>query len=181
MHIHIPKCFGLNVINIGLRCHINYFVLCKYIYLYAYTQGSWKVTPYCESLHLSRCCECRRVPHYTERGNLASHQYLGEYWGFNFHANDVPPHLAIAVREWLNGHVPGRWMSDLAPCDLFLGVVWRSKSTLPNQRLEGRIRDAMPTIQHEFLVKSVDAVPSRQSSVGLRSWWRMLVPISNFK
>ena len=30
-------------------------------------------------------------------------------------------HFAIVVREWLNGHFPGRWMGrDLTPCDFFL-------------------------------------------------------------
>ena len=33
----------------------------------------------------------------------------------------APPHFAIVAREWLNGHIPGRWMcGDLTPCDFFL-------------------------------------------------------------
>ena len=31
----------------------------------------------------------------------------------------APPHFAIVIREWLNAHFHGRWMSrDLTPCDL---------------------------------------------------------------
>ena len=49
-----------------------------------------------------------------------------------FTQDGVPLHFAIVVREWLNAHFPGRWMSrrgshewlarcpDLTPCDFFL-------------------------------------------------------------
>ena len=39
----------------------------------------------CGSLYPSRCCECGKLSHYAERGNLASYQYLGEYSRFNIH------------------------------------------------------------------------------------------------
>ena len=41
-------------------------------------QDDFKVTPYCGSLHPLRYCDCQKVPHYAERGNLASYKYLGE-------------------------------------------------------------------------------------------------------
>ena len=57
-----------------------------HIHTHTYTQGDWKVAPYCGSLQHTRYREWRKLPHYDERGNLASYQYLGEYWRFNFHA-----------------------------------------------------------------------------------------------
>ena len=39
-----------------------------------------------------------------------------------FVQDGTPPRLAIAVREWLNAHFPGRWMGcDIKPCNFFLG------------------------------------------------------------
>ena len=74
---------------------------------------------------------------------------------------------------------------DLAPFDFFLWAWLRKQiqSTKPTtlEELDGRIREVVSAIPQGFLVKSVDTFLSRQSSVGLRSWWRMLASISNFR
>ena len=37
---------------------------------------------------------------------------------FIFMQVGAPPHFANVVHEWLNAHLPGRWMGrDLTPCD----------------------------------------------------------------
>ena len=95
----------------------------------------------------------------------------------------APPHLTIVIREWLNAHFHGRWMGrDLTPCDFFLWgwlkeQAYSSKPTTLEE-LEGQIREVMSSILQEFLVMSDDTVPSRQSSLSLGGWWRMLAHIS---
>ena len=38
-----------------------------------------------------------------------------------FMLDGAPPHFAVVVGQWLNSHLPGRWIGrDLTPCDLFL-------------------------------------------------------------
>ena len=90
-----------------------------------------------------------------------------------FMQDGSPPHFAIVVREWLNGHFPGRWMGRCGPHEWpdrspdltpFGGLVEGASllykpTTL--EELEGRIREVMFSIPQWFLVKSVDAVPSR--------------------
>ena len=74
---------------------------------------------------------------------------------------------------------------DLTHCDFHLRGWLKEQiySTKPATlvELDGRICELMSAIPQEFLVKSVDAATSRQSSVSLRSWWRMLASISNFR
>ena len=73
---------------------------------------------------------------------------------------------------------------DLTPCDLFLWGWLKEQvySTRPTtlDELEVRIHDVMSSILQEFLVKSVDAVPSWQSSIGLRRWLLLLAHLINF-
>ena len=103
-----------------------------------------------------------------------------------FMQDGAPPRFAIAVHEWPNAHFPERWMGhDITSCNFFLlrwlkEQVYTTKPTTLEEH-EGRIRDVMSSIPQEFLVKSIDAVSCRQYSVGLRSWWRMLAPISYLK
>ena len=102
-----------------------------------------------------------------------------------FMQDGVPLLLAI-VGEWLNANFLGRWMGcDLTLCDFFLWSwlkeqVYSTKPTTLDE-LEGQIRQVMSSILQDFLVMPVDVVPSRQSSLSLEGWWRMLSPILNFK
>ena len=91
-----------------------------------------------------------------------------------FMQDGAPPHLDIVDREWLNDHFPGRLMGrDITPCDFILWGWLKEQvySTKPTtlEELQGRIREVMSSIAQEFHVKSLDAVPSRQSSVGFGS------------
>ena len=78
----------------------------------------------------------------------------------------APPHFAIDVYEWLNAHFPEKWMGrDMTPCVFYLcgwlkEQVYIIKPTTLVER-DGRTREVMSSIPQEFLVKSVDAVPSR--------------------
>ena len=113
-----------------------------------------------------------------------------------FMQDGAPPHFAVVVREWLNADFPGRWMArrgphdwpvripDLTPSDVFLWVLVEGVSLLYQTNDSGRTLRANTSsyVFHPTRVscKSVDAAPSQQSSDGLRNWWRILAPISNF-
>ena len=102
---------------------------------------------------------------------MVSYQYLENIEDPIFMQDGTPPHFAIVVHEWLNVHFPGRWIGH----DFFPWVWLKEQvsSTKPTtlEELERRIHKVMSSILQEFHVKSVDAVPSRQSLVGLRRWW----------
>ena len=107
------------------------------------------------------------------RGTMNAERYLtmlrGEIWpvistwenieDMIFMQDGARPHFAIIVREWLNGHFPGRWMGrrgphewpargpDLTLCDLLFWGWLKEQvySTKPTtlEELEGRIREVV--------------------------------------
>ena len=68
-----------------------------------------------------------------------------------FMQNGAPPYSAIVVHEWLNAHIPGRWMGcDITTCHFFHWgclkeqVYFTKPTTL--KELEGQIREGMSSI-----------------------------------
>ena len=140
------------LVNMNLVNNSKYPCLSSLI-KYAYKRMCWQDTHYTVGLKKLLLCDSRNSERYLSR-------LQDDVWpvvntcenieNLIFMQDGVSPHLPIAVREKLNGHLPGRWMICHGP-------------TL--EQLKELIREAMSSIPPEFQVSRLMRFPGV-----LRSW-----------